>query len=390
MDKKRAETSLLRAGRPQSFKAGSRASIRRMRAFGRSESGAVAIFTAIILAVLLGMVALVVDIGHLATVKNELQNAADAAALAGARALVFTPGEPVQQFMPLPDTPYCSQAVQWAQNTINQSDAQNLVINLVQTGVWDWQSNTFTASEICQAGVNAVHVVVQRNDSANQPITTWFARIFGVDTMSASAQATAALGNDVGQCSGWGPIALTKDWFDAQEAPLSTDTVHTIMFYPDQTDDGGWCSTYQNPTPPELINAITTENAGNCLSTDDSANSSVYLNNGNLVPGIKAVKQEIQNYTEPDGTKPGYWPVCLPVLRDLTMTDQLNQTGIVDGFVNVRITGAYTPNDPQNPTQPPSFVITFEVDPDQTLVKGANSGYNASSNLYGTEPRLVN
>ena len=97
---KRLEISILNLGRSPSLEAGRRSGsrtgkrtlIRRMSAFGRNESGAVAIITAILMVVFLGFLALAVDIGHLAAVKNELQNAADAAALAGARALVFEEG----------------------------------------------------------------------------------------------------------------------------------------------------------------------------------------------------------------------------------------------------------------------------------------------------------
>jgi hypothetical protein len=51
------------------------------------ERGAVAIIVAIILVVLCGFVALSLDVGHLLSVRGELQNGADAAALAGANRL---------------------------------------------------------------------------------------------------------------------------------------------------------------------------------------------------------------------------------------------------------------------------------------------------------------
>ncbi len=50
-------------------------------------SGAVAVITAIALVVICGAAALAIDLGHLVSVKNELQIAADASALGGARAL---------------------------------------------------------------------------------------------------------------------------------------------------------------------------------------------------------------------------------------------------------------------------------------------------------------
>lgn len=59
-----------------------------------SEDGAVAIIVAVLTAaVFFGLAALAIDIGHLAVVKNELQNAADAGALAGARVLYTTNGK---------------------------------------------------------------------------------------------------------------------------------------------------------------------------------------------------------------------------------------------------------------------------------------------------------
>ena len=51
------------------------------------QEGAVAIIVVICLVVLIGMVGLVLDLGHLYVAKTELQNAADAAALSGAKEL---------------------------------------------------------------------------------------------------------------------------------------------------------------------------------------------------------------------------------------------------------------------------------------------------------------
>ena len=58
----------------------------RWRALAADQSGSIALFVAIALMMLLGSVALALDIGHLVSVKGELQKAADAGALAGARA----------------------------------------------------------------------------------------------------------------------------------------------------------------------------------------------------------------------------------------------------------------------------------------------------------------
>ena len=49
-----------------------------------NQHGAVLVFVAFLLIVLLGIAALAVDIGYVAITRNQLQNAADAGALAGA------------------------------------------------------------------------------------------------------------------------------------------------------------------------------------------------------------------------------------------------------------------------------------------------------------------
>jgi hypothetical protein len=62
----------------------------RMPQFRKRQQGAVAIIVGLSIVILVGMLALVIDLGHLYIAKTELQNAADAAALAGAKELVGT------------------------------------------------------------------------------------------------------------------------------------------------------------------------------------------------------------------------------------------------------------------------------------------------------------
>ena len=51
------------------------------------QQGAIAVTVALVMAVMLAMTALALDVGHALVARNQLQNASDAAALAGARAL---------------------------------------------------------------------------------------------------------------------------------------------------------------------------------------------------------------------------------------------------------------------------------------------------------------
>lgn len=59
----------------------------RLKNFWKNESGAVAVIVAVFMVVLIGFTALVVDYGYWASTRRDLQNTADAAALAGASKL---------------------------------------------------------------------------------------------------------------------------------------------------------------------------------------------------------------------------------------------------------------------------------------------------------------
>jgi Flp pilus assembly protein TadG len=61
----------------------------RMTRLRDEESGAVLVFVAVSLVVLLGMTALTVDLGRAVAIKRDMVNAADAAALAGAQACMY-------------------------------------------------------------------------------------------------------------------------------------------------------------------------------------------------------------------------------------------------------------------------------------------------------------
>jgi Flp pilus assembly protein TadG len=79
----------------------------------RDESGGTAIFMALTLVVLCGLMALAFDIGHIFMVRSELQRTADAAALAGAAGL-----SPYTELSPVP-TPYWAIGVRNAHTLIH-------------------------------------------------------------------------------------------------------------------------------------------------------------------------------------------------------------------------------------------------------------------------------
>ncbi|WP_429579627.1 pilus assembly protein TadG-related protein [Paraburkholderia youngii] len=97
--------------------------------FRSRQRGSVALFFVLFLVALLGFGAFAVDLARVSVVRNELQNAADAAALSGAAAL-WAAGT---------NGPNWAQAQTLASNSVslNQSDQQKLTAGIVQTGYWN-------------------------------------------------------------------------------------------------------------------------------------------------------------------------------------------------------------------------------------------------------------
>jgi Flp pilus assembly protein TadG len=187
--------------------------------------GSVIVLFAITLIVLISMIALAVDVGYILTAKNESQNAADAAALAGARQL----GESYHIDPTAPRT----NVISVAQNTAAQNKVAGLNLSetvndnvITQIGTWNWDSTVpiesrFTATTPTTPDYpEAVQVEAKRQGgTTNGPISTFFARIFKLngpsqDTVDVSATACASL---TGPCEGKPtvPIGIAVEWFSA-------------------------------------------------------------------------------------------------------------------------------------------------------------------------------
>lgn len=141
------------------------------------QSGAVAIMTAFALVLLIAMIGLVVDLGYLYTRKTELQNAADAAALAGARQLNGTTAGV---------TAAAAQAIVLAAANSSDLDATPVVINRahIQLGPdpgGPWSS--VSASEGAPADKYFIKVDTSSIAQGSRP--TWF-----MGVVSAAANTT--------------------------------------------------------------------------------------------------------------------------------------------------------------------------------------------------------
>jgi hypothetical protein len=158
----------------------------RRQNFMVDQGGAIAVLAALLVVVLLSVAALAFDYGYMAWVKGELQKAADAGALAGARVLGSAAN---------PDWA-AGQATAIA--IVKQNKAENKLLTDCQVdyGYWSMLTHTLQSSAITpqKTDAAAIRVTIQKSAAKNGgPVELRFAPIFGVKTFDVSAQAIAKL-----------------------------------------------------------------------------------------------------------------------------------------------------------------------------------------------------
>lgn len=158
----------------------------------KDTSGAAIALVGLSLVALLSAVALAVDVGMMVTARTEAQRVADSSALAGAGVLAANPADSATAV---------STAIAFAgQNEIREGPA----VVLPEDVVVDLDSST-------------VAVTVHRTADRNNPLGTYFARIFGVNTVDIRAYAKA-IASPVGAGSGTDcllPIMLPDRWAES-------------------------------------------------------------------------------------------------------------------------------------------------------------------------------
>jgi hypothetical protein len=124
---------------------------------------------------LLGFLGLALDWGYTLWVAGQLQNAADASALAGAQQVYDSHSAARTAAINIASANYAAGSVQLWPNPTNESDGDGVV------GFYDADTRTFTSTD--QANANAVYVLARRNEGAKAgALPLFFGPIFGKDT----------------------------------------------------------------------------------------------------------------------------------------------------------------------------------------------------------------
>ena len=206
----------------------------------KNQAGATAVIVAIVLPMLIGFGVLAVDVGYMYVTKNELQNVADASALAGARYLGWT-YEGLSRAEQQDHEFFRSDIVDVVQQVAgkNQAAKMNIFINDADVLIGDWDAETGLENLRLTATFtlpDAVRVIARRDNSANGPILTFFARIFNIATVNVVADATAALTAPTAVEEGElkTPFGVSERMF---YPPNCTEVIH---FSPTTNSCAGW------------------------------------------------------------------------------------------------------------------------------------------------------
>ena len=191
-----------------------------------NEEGAAAPIIGLFIVVFIIFLAIAVDLGRLYIVKNQLQNAADGAALAGASKLYQS-----SQYIDAAAVNTAAQtcALQNKSFDLNQLNAS------VEIGKWNFTTQTFTPvpSPTYTTDVNAVRTTIKRmgddgSGSVNPKMGTYFASIMGYNDMGTQATAVAYLGI-TGSTSPDIPFALPTSVLHAALRPESQDSFWGLL-----------------------------------------------------------------------------------------------------------------------------------------------------------------
>ena len=170
-------------GRGSGMKEAADTAARDSGGFFGDRRGSVMVIVAVSTAALMGLMALGIDLGALFNARSEAQRAADAAALAGASA-----------FLDVDQSSVVRTAESRARDYATENEIRNAPIAESDVSVWVDTDSATVRALVRRAGVS-----------------TWFARLFGIDSVDIGAEATAWAG-EAGAAQCVKPFAVPDMW----------------------------------------------------------------------------------------------------------------------------------------------------------------------------------
>lgn len=236
--------------------------------------GNAALIFGLLLVLVLGIAALVIDIGNARMVGDQLLAAVDAAALGGVARLDFT-------------TAGLSAARETALEVAAQNAAGGAPVQLdpgdLELGVWDFDSSTFTLVDEPER-MNALRVTHHRDD-----IPAWYASIaFNDERLSLTRSAVAARAvRAAGAVDCYVPLAIPDCVLGYSDQGLMD---RTFVFSPSGVDNVGWGRAGGSPNASFLGDQIEDCSSGGVAEAGDT----VGVQNGVVASVIREMADRIE------------------------------------------------------------------------------------------------
>jgi len=302
----------------------SNSSVKKARRRRGRDDGFYTILFVLMLPLIVGSIGLGVDVSHFNLVRGQLQNAADSAAFAGAASLNSTSTG---------RTAATTNALTYAQQ--HRADRINLTAAEVienQTGHWDFDTNTFTTTNVTDVHANAIRVSVQR-----QNVPSFFSPLLSgavtAQTLNATTTAVAGGARQIG-CGfpvAIATCALTYDSAGKLNCPTNLSFQNGIQSVGLTLPDGS-SPVNGNKAKPYIKNAL----GGGC-NQGVGVGDELYLQNGN---DLTQESVDDINAATSNGSSPK--TIYLPVV-DLSCGGggpTYNQSAEVVGFLKMKVVGA--------------------------------------------------
>jgi Flp pilus assembly protein TadG len=179
----------------------------------QDRQGAIAVLAAFCMALVLVFLAFSVDWGYLTVTESDLQNAADAGALSGARAL--------------PDgrSAAIAAAQDWAARNFAAGESVGTSVSEdIEIGLWETGTATFTIlPDDASESPNAVRVTCRRTAARGNAVNLFFAPLIGTDSADVEASAIAiVLRNRCGVVVGLDTVDVGNGHIDSYNSSAGT------------------------------------------------------------------------------------------------------------------------------------------------------------------------
>ena len=290
----------------------------KLKQLWQEDRGVMAALVALFLTAFIGLMGAGIDLGLVYAARGEMQNAADAAAMAAAADLITDSNGDN-----LIETNYSGAAVTAESYVTSNKLAKYLLdwtaADLFEAGKWDFDVGDFsrTGPSGNTDDLDAARVTLNRN------VQTYFTRIFGLDSVDVQVRSTGFLG-----CSGDGgkadlPLAVDANVLAARGQALNLNS--------ENDENVQWTSFRVWPSNTNTVKAYI-ENPETIPAMN--IGETLYLTNGTTTPLLVALETAYNRaLANGDVLEGGYWHVKLPVVNWDNPTN-----GKLVGFINYKMT----------------------------------------------------